>query len=182
MAPTKENKDYCKRYRQKNFKKYREEDCTRKYLQMKLLDPEVYKLKCGAEAARVKRYRERKRAGLVTPRNAPNSTPEPSTPVASTPTSTIITLLPLLSQQNKPEIGAFFEPALPRSPGKRKEVVAKLAKKFDLRIALLPKQMKSGPQKKMLTDEQKNWVHEFLDRPDISYTTPEETTMYTWER
>ena len=33
--------------------------------------------------------------------------------------------------------------------------------------------MKSGPQKKMLTDEQKNWVHEFLDRPDISYTTPE---------
>ena len=70
MAPTKENKDYCKRYRQKNFKKYREEDCTRKklkYLQMKLLDPEVYKLKCGAEAARVKLYREQKRVGLVTP-------------------------------------------------------------------------------------------------------------------
>ena len=32
--------------------------------------------------------------------------------------------------------------------------------------------MKSGPEKKMPTDEQKNWVHEFLNRPDISYTTP----------
>ena len=114
---------------------------------MKLLDPEVYTLKCGAEAARGKLYRERKKAGLVTPRDVPNSTPESSTPVVSTSTSTNDDSSSSSFSTKQARNRSIFrnENAFPRSPGKRKEVVAKLAKKFDLQIELLPKKMKNGP-------------------------------------
>ena len=57
MTPTKktklENKDYCKKYREKDIKRYRDTDNNRKqlkYFDLKMNDPEGYKAKCEAEA------------------------------------------------------------------------------------------------------------------------------------
>ena len=63
-----ENKDYCRRYRQRHAEKYKASDNIRKSLKYnyrKIMDPEKYKLKCKAEAAKAKFYRARKKAGLV---------------------------------------------------------------------------------------------------------------------
>ena len=59
---------------------------------------------------------------------------------------------------------------LPKSPRKRKEVISALVKKFKLRIK--PTQSKTGRPKNELTESEKEWLKNFLDKPDITYVTP----------
>ena len=69
MSPPKktpENKDYCKRYREKNRETYRENDAERKRAQrvkIKLQDPELYELK--KKEARERKQLSRLRKKLV---------------------------------------------------------------------------------------------------------------------
>ena len=60
--------------------------------------------------------------------------------------------------------------ALPSSPNKRTEVVGATAKKYKLRINLLPQ--KPGPKAQVLKEEEIDWLKQFLDNGDISYITP----------
>ena len=59
--------------------------------------------------------------------------------------------------------------ALPNSPNKKVEVVSALTEKFSLRIKM---KKKPGPKKSELTTEEENWLHDFLNRGDISYVNP----------
>ena len=59
---------------------------------------------------------------------------------------------------------------LPKSLRKRKEVISALANKFELRIK--PTQSKAGRPKNELTESEKEWLKNFLDKPDITYVTP----------
>ena len=60
--------------------------------------------------------------------------------------------------------------ALPKSPRKRNEIIGSLVNKFHLRVAFVPK--KAGRKRNDLTEEEKKWLIEFLDRSDMTYTTP----------
>ena len=60
------------------------------------------------------------------------------------------------------------ESALPKSPSKRKEIVKELATN-ELRWKF---QSRRGRKRNALNDEQREWLLEFLDRPDISTQTP----------
>ena len=63
-----------------------------------------------------------------------------------------------------------MEKALPSSPNKQTEMVGLLAKKYKLRINLLPQ--KPGAKAQVLKEEETDWLKEFLDRGDISYIIP----------
>ena len=55
---------------------------------------------------------------------------------------------------------------LPKSPRKRKKVISALTNKFKLRIK--PTQSKAGRPKTELTESEKEWLKNFLDKPDIT--------------
>ena len=97
MSPAKKtsgNKDYCKRYREKNREKYRKNDTERKRAQrvkVKLQHPELYELKKKDERER-KLSRLRKKLGLInqspitsdsTAAAANNDAATPSTPFST---------------------------------------------------------------------------------------------------
>ena len=58
---------------------------------------------------------------------------------------------------------------LPKSPGKRREVLHKITNKFCVRFDF---KAKRGKKKDELSDKELKWLKEFLDRPDISYMNP----------
>ena len=74
------------------------------------------------------------------------------------------------NEQSKFQSLSKAEKALPSSPNKRAEVVGALAKKYKLKINLLPQ--KPGPKAQVLKKEKIDWLTEFLDRRDISHITP----------
>ena len=59
---------------------------------------------------------------------------------------------------------------LPKSPRKYKEVISTLANKFKLRIK--PTLLKTGRAKIELTESEKEWLKNVLDKSDIAYVTP----------
>ena len=58
---------------------------------------------------------------------------------------------------------------LPKSPHKKAEIIQKLPSKYSLRIEM--KENRGRPRKD-LSEEQKLWMIEFLNRGDITYTNP----------
>ena len=62
------------------------------------------------------------------------------------------------------------ERSLPFSPRRKAEVTGSLAKKFKLRIAVAKN--KTGRKKNKLNQEEREWLENFLERADITYTTP----------
>ena len=58
---------------------------------------------------------------------------------------------------------------LPKSPNKKAEIIQRLATKYNLRVDLKENR---GRRRKELSDEEKMWLIEFLNRSDISYTNP----------
>ena len=80
---------------------------------------------------------------------------------------------PLSSFSNKAVKGRSLTracDALPKNPQQRSEIVQSLSKKFDLRINLSTKK-KGRPGNELCTDEI-DWLSEFMERPDITYTNP----------
>ena len=64
------------------------------------------------------------------------------------------------------------EKSLPRSPRKRNAVVSSLTKKFQLRVLPQDSQSNRGRPKQDLDADEKSWLIDFLNRQDITYTTP----------
>ena len=60
--------------------------------------------------------------------------------------------------------------ALPKSPRKRSEIVQSLSKKFSLRINFATK--KPGRSVNKLSADEIEWLLEFMERPDVTYTNP----------
>ena len=120
MSPSKktfENKDYCKRYREKNRETYRENDAKRKRAQrakIKLQDPELYELKKKEERERKQFSRLRKKLGLVNQSPATSqSTTAAANNDAATPSTSFST------KQAKAQSIRRAEKALPQSPRKK---------------------------------------------------------------
>ena len=62
--------------------------------------------------------------------------------------------------------------SLSRIPRKRNAVASSFAKKFQLRILPQHSQSNRGRPKQDLDADEKSWLIDFLDRQDITYTTP----------
>ena len=60
---------------------------------------------------------------------------------------------------------------LPKVPRKCKKVISALANEYKLRIK--PTQSKAARPKNELTESEKEWLKNFLDKPDITYVTPD---------
>ena len=63
---------------------------------------------------------------------------------------------------------AFEKLQLPRSPRRKLEIVKSMASTFNLRIQL----KNIGRPKKALSDDERFWLEQFFQRPDITYITP----------
>ena len=159
MSPAKktsENKDYCKRYREKNREKYRKNDAERKRAQrvkVKLQNPELYELKKKEERERKQLSRLRKKFGLINQSPVTSeSTVAAANNDAATPSTSFST------KQAKARSISRAEKALPKSPRKKNEILGSLAKKYKLRIVMNKK--KTGRRATELTEEEKQrlWI------------------------
>ena len=65
------------------------------------------------------------------------------------------------------------ERLLPLSPRKKVEVIGSLSKKFKLRIAVV--KSKAERKKNELSQEEREWLKNFLERADITYTGRRDT-------
>ena len=160
------NKKWCKNYREKNREECRKRDAERKRMARmteKLTKPAVYELKKKAERERLKKNRQRQKIGLINAKQI-SASPEVSLQEEGRECSSFS------NKQSKYRSLSKAEKALPSSPNERTEVVGALAKKYKLRINLLPQ--KPGPKAQVLKEEEIDWLTEYLDRGDISYITP----------
>ena len=171
MSPAKktsENKDYCKRYREKNREKYRKNDAERKRAQrvkVKLQNPELYELKKKEERERKQLSRLRKKFGLINQSPVTSeSTVAAANNDAATPSTSFST------KQAKARSISRAEKALPKSPRKKNEILGSLAKKYKLRIVMNKK--KTGRKATELTEEEKQWIVVNLDSADLTYVNP----------
>ena len=158
MAPTNKqlkNREYCRKYRQRNLEELRKRDKERKQLER-----DHRKFFHGGKYEEYKK-KDRERKAAEKAKNILNDSP--ITPV----------LQPSSFKHNCTKIRSLkkADNALPQSPNKKKEIISSLASKYQLRIAQIQKK-RPGPKRKGLTEEQIRWLVAVLDRPDISYMNP----------
>ena len=148
----------CKKYRQLHQKEYREKDALRKTHQrmiMKITNPVANEERLRIQRLKKQEYRQRIKAAKQ----------DVATPVQEPGPSAF-------SQHHiKSRSLQKVEKSLPKSPRKRSEIVGALVDKFQLRIKLTGKSKRGRPKNEFTTDELA-WLLEFLNRPDITYTTP----------
>ena len=159
MSPAKktsENKDYCKRYRERK---------RAQRVKVKLQNPELYELKKKEERERKQLSRLRKKFGLI---NQSPVTSESTIAVANNDAATPSTSFS--TKQAKARSISRAEKALPKSPRKKNEILGSLAKKYKLRIVMNKK--KTGRRATELTEEEKQWIVDNLDRADLTYVNP----------
>ena len=155
MAPI-SNAEKCRRYREKHRDEYRKADALRKkhkIAMMKVKDPK-------ANEFRLKLQREKKREY----RKKVNEAKENQTPPSSAESSFSNKSVKCRSLKKSVD-------ALPKSPNKRHEIVQSLSQKFNLRIKLTSNKKQGRPENE-LSPEETEWLIEFMDRPDITYTNP----------
>ena len=134
LTRSERNKKWCKNYREKNREEYRKRDAERKRMARmtgKFTKPAVYELKKKAERWRLRIYRQRQKLELINTKQTNTST-EVSLQEEGRESSSFS------NKQSKYRSLSKVEKALPSSPNKRREVVGALAKKYKLRINLLP--------------------------------------------
>ena len=154
MAPKrklhKSNKDYCKRYREKSPEKYRGNDAERKQFQRivtKALNPALHE-----ELKRKNREPMRFFRAL---KNQPKPV-EPEEPPASY----------FSAKQSRYHSLKQAVDNLPKGPNKKMEVIGSLAKKYRIRIALSKRKERKYED---LSEEQNDWLKEFMDRSDMTF-------------
>ena len=160
------NKKWCKNYSEKNREEYRKRDAERKRMRRmteKLSKPAVYEFKKKVERERLRMYSQRQKLRLINTKQTSTST-EISLQEEGREFSSFS------NKQSKFQSLSKTEKAFQSSLNKRREVAGALAKKYKLRINLLPQ--KSGPKAEVLKEEEIDWLTEFLDLGDISYITP----------
>ena len=128
-------------------------------MKLKILNPEANK--SGLEKERLAKvlYQKRKLEEV-------KKTKETNTKIASPMTTFSNTAIKARSLKR-----AAVAAALPRSPSKKVEIVQSLAKQFNLKIQYSSK-AKVGRPCNDLAEIEINWLKDFFDRPDITYTTP----------
>lgn len=154
MSPSpkkKTNKDYCKRYGEKNRENYRMNDAERKRanrrLKIRLQNPDLYEVNKKEERERKQVARLRKKyAAFVNNSAAISETPTvtPEEPATSTSTSTnndSATLSTSFStKQSKARSISRDEKALPRSPRKKNEILGSFGKEISTSNLVEPKE------------------------------------------
>ena len=144
-------------YRQRNKEKVHESDALRKRYKrtvMKATDPEKNRERLRKQRIYKIQYREKIKAAIEQ-----DALSRPSASVSTPAFSQRSTQMRSLKKAEK---------ALPRSPNKKKAVVASLCKKFQLRIV----PQNRGRKKQELNEDEIAWLTEFLDRPVVSLITP----------
>ena len=157
MAPI-TNAEKCRRYRQRHGDKYRKADALRKKhnrVTMKINDPVANEFHLKVQREKKREYR--KRVSLEISQNQSLNSSNSSTS----------------SFSNKAVKGRSLKKAcdaLPKSPRKRSEIVQDLTKKFNLRINVAAK--KPGRPVNEFSADEIEWLLEFMERPDVTYTNP----------
>ena len=155
MAPI-SNAEKCRRYCEKHKVKYQKVDALRKKHQRVVMkkDPYINEIRLKIQREKKREYRER----ILKEKSQTN---ESFKSLASS------------SFSNNAVKGRSLKracDALPKNPQQRSEIVQTLKKKFDLRINLSTK--KPGRPGNELCDDEIDWLSEFMERPDITYTNP----------
>lgn len=150
------NADRCKRYREKNKESYKIKDALRKKRARLLLktDKVKYEEQKKKDRERKELTKLRKKVGIDN--NSDHLTPDTCQPSFS-------------NSAIKSRTIKRVEKVLPRSPRRKSEVIKTFASKFNVKVKLGEK---VGRKKNNLSDQEQQWVKEFLNRADISYTTP----------
>lgn len=154
------NAERCKRYREKNKEEYRINDALRKKQKrtvLKTLDKVKYE-------EQKKKDRERKRLSKLKKSQA-----TPSSATSALEATEAASSSPFSNSAVKSRTVKRVEKCRPQSPRRKTEVIKSLASKFNVKVKFGEK---SGRKKNLLSEEEQQWVLNFLDRADISYTTP----------
>ena len=155
MAPI-TNAKKCRRYRQRHGDKYRKADALRKKhnrVTMKINDPIANEFRLKVQREKKREYR--KRVSLETLQNQSLNSSGLSTSSFSNKA--------VKGRSLKKACDAFH-----KSPRKRLETVQSLSKKFNLSINLATK--KPGRPVNKLSADEIEWLLEFMERPDVTYT------------
>ena len=164
MEPT-SKAQRCKKYRDKTKENYKKNDALRKKrcrLMMKLNDSEKNKEKKEKDKLRKRAERKRKKLELEA-LQAPSTSPQTTIARVSKESSAF------KYRSTKQRYVKKVEKYLPKSPGKRREVLHEITNKFCVPFDF---KAKRGKKKDELSDEELKWLKDFLDRPDISYMNP----------
>ena len=154
------NAERCKRYREKYKEEYKISDALRKKHARLVLKMQN---KAKHEEQK-KKDRERKRLAKLRSKIQVNQA------AASEQAASTSSPNPLFSSSSiKSRTVKRVEKFLPQSSRRKSEVIKSLASKFNVKVKFCKK---TGRKKKVLSEEEQQWVKDFLDRPDISYTTP----------
>ena len=140
------NTQRCKKYTDKTKENYRKNDAFRKKryrLMMKLNDSEKYKEKKEKDKLRKRAERKRKKLELET-LQTPSTSPQTTIARVSKESSAF------KYRSTKQRYVKKVEKYLPKSPGKRKEVLHKITNKFCVRFDF---KAKKGKKKDELSDE-----------------------------
>ena len=145
----------AKHYREKNKEKVRERETLRKKLrraEMEVFNPEKNKARLLKERLYKREYRKitKDQPSLI------SDSIEEGFSQRSSHTRSV----------------RKAKKSFPRSPRKGNTAVSSLAKKFQLRILPQHSQSNRGRPKQDLDADEKSWLIDFLDRQDITYTTP----------
>ena len=164
MEP-KSNTQRCKKYRDKTKENYKKNDALfkkRYRLMMKLNYREKYKEKKEKDKLEKRAETKRKKLELEV-LQTPSTSPQTAIARVSKESSA------LKYRSTKQTYVKKVEKYLPKSPGKRREVLHEITNKFCVPFDF---KAKSGKKKYELSDEELKWLKDFLDRPDISYMNP----------
>ena len=167
------NKESCKKYREKNKealkKKERERKKTAREYE-KYLFSGKYQKRLFNDRIRAREYRKRKNEepNEQTPNisNPPDQTSSTSSQESSSAASS---QTPFRSKQSFCRSISRAEKNLPNSPRKKTAVIGNLARKYNLKIELKETR---GRKAKVLTEEQEEWLIDYLERPEMTYTNP----------
>ena len=152
------NKEYLKKYREKNSEKYKKSDNERKKMKLqtlKYLELIKYKEHLQKDRMRKKGYRERKKQQEQQSQQQNNSHGSSATSSSTKCAAAFTTKQSLQRSVNK------VEKLLPKSPRKKTEVIKGLASKYKLRIQFNNK--KRGRTEKVINDEQTAYLDEFFE-------------------
>ena len=155
------NKEYLKKYGEKNSKKYKKSDNERKKKKLqtsKYLEPIKYKEHPEKDRMRKKEYRERKKQQEQQSQQQNNSNGSSATSSSTQCAAAFTTKQSLQRSVSK------VEKLLLKSPWKKTEVIK------GLRILFNSK--KRGRTEKVINDEPTAYLDEFFERPDITYINP----------
>ena len=141
---------------------------------MQMKDPQLYEEKKKKDAMRKKLERVQKKCSRQTSNNTENAeVNQIPSPVEPSPGPSKPVKIQLMSsfkhQATKCRSLSKVSRNLPKSPNKRSEIIRSLAKRFQVDMEA---ERKKGRPKLILNDAEKDWLKNFFDRPDISYTTP----------